>query len=88
MTDDEKLYHLSTSGNAINATLPGCAATSNISYAFNMTTGSILGEFTDMGGGTTTYYTLNGTTLAPFGGNATNGTLAGVLEVYQGREKQ
>lgn len=41
-----------------------------------------------MGGGKTTYYTLNGTTLAPFGGIAVNGTVAGVFEVYQGPEKQ
>ena len=87
VTDDTNLYHLSTSGKTINATLPGCSATNNISYSFNLTTGSVLGEFTDLGGGKTTYYTLNGTTLAPFGGSAVNGTVSGMFEVYQGPEK-
>lgn len=88
VTDDTNLYHLSTSGKTINATLPGCSATNNVSYAFNLTTGSVLGEFTDLGGGKTTYYTLNGTTLAPFGGSTVNGTVSGMFEVYQGPEKQ
>ena len=37
----------------------------------------------DLGGGLTTYYTLNGTTSAAFDGAAADGFIAGIFEEYQ-----
>lgn len=85
VTDDTNLYHLAIdpTSQTINASLPGCALTNNISYTFNVTASSIIGQFTDVGGGRTTYYALNGTTLAPYNGSVTNGSIAGAYVVYE-----
>lgn len=85
VTDDIALYHLTINQGlqTINSTFPGCSAVNNISYAFNLTLAGVLGEFTDLGGGKTTYYTLNGTTTAPSGGKIVSAPIAGAFEVYQ-----
>ena len=85
VTDDTALYHLTINQDlqTLNSSFPGCSAVNNVSYAFNLTLAGVLAEFTDLGGGKTTYYTLNGTTIAPFGGQIVNGTVSGAFEVYQ-----
>jgi len=85
VTDDIALYHLTINQGlqTINSTFHGCSAVNNISYAFNLTLAGVLGEFTDLGGGKTTYYTLNGTTTAPSGGKIVSAPIAGAFEVYQ-----
>ncbi|KAI6123817.1 hypothetical protein EDD16DRAFT_1564709 [Pisolithus croceorrhizus] len=85
VTDDTNLYQLAVdpTSQKINVSLPGCALTNNISYTFNVTESSRIGQFTDVGGGRTTYYALNGTTLAPYGGSIANGTIAGAYVVYE-----
>ncbi|KIM54205.1 hypothetical protein SCLCIDRAFT_1222250 [Scleroderma citrinum Foug A] len=85
VTDDTALYHLTINQGlqTINSTFPGCSAVNNMSYAFNLTLAGVLGEFTDLGGGKTTYYTLNGTTSAPFGGKLVSAPISGAFEVYQ-----
>ncbi|KAF8837856.1 hypothetical protein BDN67DRAFT_972409 [Paxillus ammoniavirescens] len=85
ITDDYNLYNLAVNPVAqkINAAFPGCPNTNNISYTFNMSTSTLLGEFTDLGGGKTSYYAINGTTTAPLNGLPVNGSLAGVFEEYQ-----
>ncbi|KAI6030453.1 hypothetical protein F5J12DRAFT_800525 [Pisolithus orientalis] len=90
VTDDTALYQLSVNPvmGMINASLPGCPATNNISYAFNLTTANSLGNFTDLGGGVTMYYALNGSTTAPFNGSAVTGFIAGVFQLYQAPAKQ
>ncbi|KAI6044911.1 hypothetical protein EDC04DRAFT_2640646 [Pisolithus marmoratus] len=89
VTDDTNLYKLviDASKETINTSLPGCASTNNISYTFNVTADSVIGQFTDLGGGRTTYYTLNGTTLAPYGGVIVNGTASGAYVVYEAPTK-
>lgn len=85
VTDDTALYHLTINQGlqTINSTFPGCSAVNNMSYAFNLTLAGVLGEFTDLGGGKTTYYTLNGSTSAPFGGKLMSAPISGAFEVYQ-----
>ncbi|KIO05315.1 hypothetical protein M404DRAFT_999921 [Pisolithus tinctorius Marx 270] len=84
VTDDTNLYQLviDPTKQTIDASLPGCASTNNISYTFNLTAGGVIGQFTDLGGGRTTYYALNGTTLAPYNASIANGTIAGAYVVY------
>lgn len=85
ITDDPQLYNLNidTVMNGINASFPGCPNTNDIPYLFNISASTLLGEFTDFGGGKTSYYSVNGTTTAPFNGVITNGSLAGIFEQYQ-----
>ncbi|KAF9222959.1 hypothetical protein BS17DRAFT_767687 [Gyrodon lividus] len=85
VTDDYALYNLNVNPvtHTLNAAFPGCPNTNNISYVFNMSTSTLLGEFTDLGGGKTSYYAINGTTTAPFNGGLVKGSLAGVFEEYQ-----
>lgn len=82
---DDNLYSLSidAANNEINASFSGCSNTGNIPYQFNVTSLTQLGEFTDAGGGITTYYGINGTTTAPFYDVAIEGAIAGVFEEYQ-----
>ncbi|KAH7885494.1 hypothetical protein F5I97DRAFT_1830617 [Phlebopus sp. FC_14] len=89
ITDDTALYQLSVnpSNQTINAALPGCPNTNNISYVFNMSTATLLGSFTDLGGGKTTYHAVNGTTTAPFDGSSVDGSLSGIFEEYQAPSK-
>ncbi|KAH0826167.1 hypothetical protein J3R83DRAFT_5588 [Lanmaoa asiatica] len=55
---DDHLYSLSIDAvtNQINASFSGCTNTSNIPYLFNISSSTLLGEFTDLGGGKTCYY--------------------------------
>lgn len=67
-----------------NASFSGCSNTSETPYLFNISASTLLAEFTDLGGGKTSYYTLdNGTTTASFGGVITNGAIAGIFEEYE-----
>ncbi|KAI6044910.1 hypothetical protein EDC04DRAFT_2889570 [Pisolithus marmoratus] len=71
-------------GGTIQSTLPGCSVTNNAAYLFSVSVGSVIAEFTDLGGGKTTYYNLaQGFTLAPYNGSVVNGTIAGMYQVYE-----
>ncbi|KAF8549594.1 hypothetical protein OG21DRAFT_1515003 [Imleria badia] len=86
VTDDSGLYHLSVDAatKGMNASFSGCSNTNDVPYLFNISTSTLLGEFTDVGGGKTSYYSIvNGTTTASFNGVVKNGALAGILEEYQ-----
>ncbi|KAG6330232.1 hypothetical protein ID866_8859 [Astraeus odoratus] len=72
----------------LNASFAGCAECNDIPYAFNLTVVGTLGEFTDLGGGNTTYYLLNGTTIAPYEGVASSGIVYGSFEVYEAPSSQ
>ncbi|KAF8137405.1 hypothetical protein EV363DRAFT_1317880 [Boletus edulis] len=86
ITDDPNAYHLSIDSETrgINASFPGCSNTSNTPYLFNFSVSTLLGEFTENGGGKTSYYSIvNGTTTASFDAMVKNGALAGIFEEYQ-----
>ncbi|KIJ64565.1 hypothetical protein HYDPIDRAFT_28502 [Hydnomerulius pinastri MD-312] len=85
ITDDYTLYNLAVNPKAqtLDASFPGCPSTNNIAYVFNMSTSTMLGQFTDLGGGKTTYYAINGSTTAGFDGKPVVGTLSGVFEEYE-----
>ncbi|KIK23470.1 hypothetical protein PISMIDRAFT_679157 [Pisolithus microcarpus 441] len=83
---DDPLYTLVIDpiGGTIVATLAGCSATNDNTYLFSVSLGNVLAEFTDLGGGKTTYYNFTqGFTLAPYNGTLVNGTIAGMYEVYE-----
>ncbi|KAI6123815.1 hypothetical protein EDD16DRAFT_1564700, partial [Pisolithus croceorrhizus] len=83
---DDPLYTLVIDpvGGTIVATLAGCSVTNNTSYLFSVSVGSAIAEFTDLGGGKTTYYNFTqGFTLAPYNGSLVNGTIAGMYQVYE-----
>jgi hypothetical protein len=68
----------------INASFSGCTNTTETPYLFNISASTLLGEFTDLGGGKTSYYTLaKGTTSASFNGVTTIGGIAGIFEEYE-----
>ncbi|KAF9240231.1 hypothetical protein BU15DRAFT_74147 [Melanogaster broomeanus] len=46
-----------------------------------------LPEFTDRGGGKTSYYAITGSTTAPFNGTSVKGMLQGIFEEYQAPSK-
>ncbi|KAG8214374.1 hypothetical protein J3R82DRAFT_9363 [Butyriboletus roseoflavus] len=85
VTDNPDLYGLSIDAvtNRINASFPGCPNTNEIPYLFNISASTLIGEFTDLGGGTTSYYSINGTTSASFNGVVTSGALGGIFEEYE-----
>lgn len=83
---DDPLYTLVIDpiGGTIVVTLAGCSATNNTSYLFSASFGNVIAEFTDLGGGKTTYYNFTqGFTLAPYNGTLVNGTIAGMYQVYE-----
>ncbi|KAI5991108.1 hypothetical protein EDD15DRAFT_1113320 [Pisolithus albus] len=85
VTDDAALYQLSVNPaqGTINASMPGCSATNNISWAFDFVTANSLANFTDLGGGVTQYYSVNGSTTGPFNGSTKTGIVSGVFQLYQ-----
>ncbi|KAF8438183.1 hypothetical protein L210DRAFT_3647169 [Boletus edulis BED1] len=90
ITDDPNAYHLSIDSETrkINASFPGCSNTSNTPYLFNFSVSTLVGEFTENGGGKTSYYSIvNGTTTASFDAMVKNGALAGIFEEYQAPER-
>lgn len=86
VTDDSNLYKLSIDDvtKELHASFSGCQSTSEVPYLFNVNATTLLGEFTDLGGGKTSYYTLvNGSTSASFNGSVTRGAISGIFEEYQ-----
>ena len=83
---DDPLSELSIDAvtKGMNASFSGCSNTNETPYMFNITASTLLGAFTDRGGGKTSYYTLvNGTTTASFNGVITKGAIAGIFEEYE-----
>lgn len=86
VTDDPSAYTLVIDpiGATIVSTLPGCSLSNDASYLFSMAVGNVITEFTDLGGGKTTYYNVSqGFTLASYDGGLVNGTIAGMYQVYE-----
>ena len=82
---DDVLYTLSIDGDrSFNASFAGCSSGNDVPFQFNASALIFLGEFTDVGGGVTTYWTLNGTTSAASpNGTVAHGAIAGVFEEYE-----
>ncbi|KAI6139354.1 hypothetical protein BKA82DRAFT_948431 [Pisolithus tinctorius] len=68
---------LSSHGPALYGSVP-------VTRGQSMAVGNVITEFTDLGGGKTTYYNVSqGFTLASYDGGLVNGTIAGMYQVYE-----